>query len=38
MRSPDPGKNKTLEVIKSQKNLNSATYFTMQEEEPRQEA
>lgn len=31
VRSPDPSKTKTLEVIKSQKNLNSATYFNVHE-------
>lgn len=32
LRSPDSSKNKTLDVIKSQKNLNSATYFNTHEE------
>jgi hypothetical protein len=33
IQSPEYSKNKTLEVMKSQKNLNSATYFNVHEEE-----
>lgn len=32
VRSPDSSKNKTLDVIKSQKNLNSVTYFNTHDE------